>query len=98
VLFQYGADKRNTFASITLYFTMKPRIVSNPNILLGKPVVEGTRLSVELILEKLSDSWSYADLLDAYPRLTIEGIEAALEYAAAVMRNDEEYPIISMAA
>lgn len=72
---------------------MKPRIISDPNVLLGKPVVEGTRLSVELILEKLSDSWSYTDLLDAYPRLTIEGIEAALEYAAAVMRNDEEYPI-----
>lgn len=72
---------------------MKPRIVSDSKILLGKPVVEGTRLSVELILEKLSDGWSFADLVDAYPRLTIEGIEAALEYAAAVMRNEEEYPI-----
>ncbi len=77
---------------------MKQRIVSDPNVLLGKPVVEGTRLSVELVLEKLSDGWSNADLLDAYPRLTIEGIEAALEYAAAVMRNEEEYPILSKAA
>jgi uncharacterized protein (DUF433 family) len=77
---------------------MKSRIVSDPNVLLGKPVVEGTRLSVELILDKLSEGWSNADLLDAYPRLTIGGIEAALEYAAAVMRNEDEYPILSKAA
>ncbi len=77
---------------------MKPRIISDPNTLLGKPVVEGTRLSVELILEKLSEGWSNADLLDAYPRLTVEGIEAALEYAAAVMPNEEEYPVLSKAA
>jgi uncharacterized protein (DUF433 family) len=76
----------------------KPQIISDPNVLLGKPVVEGTRLSVELILEKLSEGWSYTDLLDAYPRLTTGGIEAVLNYAAAVVRNEEEYPVLSKAA
>ncbi len=58
------------------------RIELNPAVLQGKPVVGGTRIPVEDILRKLSEGASEADLLDAYPRLTREDIQAVLRYAA----------------
>ncbi len=58
------------------------RIEINPAVMLGKPVIRGTRIPVELILRKLSEGASEADLLDAYPRLRHEDIKAALAYAA----------------
>ncbi len=58
------------------------RIEVDPQIMLGKPVIRGTRIPVELILRKLSEGATEADLLDAYPRLTREDIQAALAYAA----------------
>lgn len=57
------------------------RIEANPDVMLGKPVIRGTRIPVELILRKLSEGASEADLLDAYPRLTRDGIQAAIRYA-----------------
>ena len=61
---------------------MTERIEIDPNIMLGKPVIRGTRIPVELIVRKLSEGATEADLLDAYPRLVIEDIRAALAYAA----------------
>jgi uncharacterized protein (DUF433 family) len=58
------------------------RIEVNPEVMLGKPVIRGTRIPVELILRKLSEGATESDLLDAYPRLTAEDIRAALAYAA----------------
>ncbi len=58
------------------------RIEINPNVMLGKPVIRGTRIPVELILRKLSEGLSEAELLDAYPKLKKEDIQAALAYAA----------------
>jgi uncharacterized protein (DUF433 family) len=60
----------------------RERIEVDREILLGKPVIRGTRISVELILRKLSEGATKADLLDAYPRLAVEDIHAALAYAA----------------
>jgi uncharacterized protein (DUF433 family) len=57
-------------------------ITSDPAVMLGKPVIAGTRITVELILEKLAGGDTVEDLLDDYPRLTREGIAAALAYAA----------------
>ena len=57
-------------------------IVSDPNIMMGKPTVVGTRITVELIVKKLAATYSIEELLDGYPRLTRESITAALEYAA----------------
>jgi uncharacterized protein (DUF433 family) len=57
-------------------------IVSNPKVMMGKPVVSGTRITVELILEKLSIGATIEELRDAHPRLTREGIQAAIEYTA----------------
>ncbi len=61
------------------------RIIADPNILAGKPIIAGTRISVQLILEKLRDGWTIEDLLDDYPHLTREQIVSALEYAAEAM-------------
>lgn len=58
------------------------RVELNPAVLQGKPVVRGTRIPVEDLLRKLSEGATEADLLDAYPRLTREDIQAALRYAA----------------
>ena len=67
-------------------------IVSDPLILAGKPVVQGTRISVELILEKLAAGESTEQLLAAHPRLTREGVAAALDFAARALRADVVYP------
>jgi uncharacterized protein (DUF433 family) len=64
------------------------RIEINPAVMLGKPVIRGTRIPVELILRKLSEGATEADLLDAYPRLTRQDIQAALAYAANALANE----------
>ncbi len=69
--------------------TVTDRIEINPKVMLGKPVIRGTRITVELILRKLSEGAKEADLLDAYPRLTGEDIQAAIGYAADTIANEE---------
>ena len=64
------------------------RIEINPEVMLGKPVIRGTRIPVELIVRKLSEGATEADLLDAYPRLSREDIRAALAYAAATLAHE----------
>ncbi|MBI2849400.1 MAG: DUF433 domain-containing protein [Chloroflexi bacterium] len=64
------------------------RIEINPAVMLGKPVISGTRIPVELILRKLSEGGTEADLLDAYPRLTRADIHAALAYAADAVGHE----------
>jgi uncharacterized protein (DUF433 family) len=62
-------------------------IITDPAILAGKPVIAGTRISVQLILEKMRDGWTIDDLLDDYPELTREQVIAAIAYAANAMGN-----------
>ncbi|RJP35133.1 MAG: DUF433 domain-containing protein [Candidatus Omnitrophota bacterium] len=62
--------------------TITDRIEINPKVMMGKPVIRGTRIPVELILRKLSEKSTEADLLDAYPQLTPDDIQAAIRYAA----------------
>jgi len=69
--------------------TITDRIEINPKVMLGKPVIRGTRVPVELILRKLSEGAAEADLLDAYPRLTREDIQAAIGYAADTVAHEE---------
>jgi len=69
-------------------------IVSDPVILMGKPVVSGTRITVELILEKLAAGETVEQILKAHPRLTREGISAALVFAAEALRADVLYPFV----
>ena len=68
-------------------------IVSDPAVMMGKPVIVGTRITVELILEKLAAGEAVEQILDAHPRLTREAIQAALAFAAAALQADVVYPI-----
>jgi uncharacterized protein (DUF433 family) len=69
--------------------TLTDRIEINPKVMLGKPAIRGTRITVELILRKLSEGATEADLLDAYPRLTRVDIQAAIRYAADTLAHEE---------
>jgi uncharacterized protein (DUF433 family) len=65
------------------------RVEINPEVMLGKPVIRGTRIPVELILRKLAEGATEADLLDAFPRLTKADIKAALAYAADTLSHEK---------
>ena len=64
------------------------RVEINPEVMLGKPVIRGTRIPIELIVRKLGEGATEADLLDAYPRLTRSDIQAALLYAADALSHE----------
>jgi uncharacterized protein (DUF433 family) len=70
------------------------RIELNPDIMLGKPVIKGTRLPVDIILEKLAFGSTEEEILKDYPFLTREDIRAALYYAAKVISMEEEYSMV----
>jgi uncharacterized protein (DUF433 family) len=72
---------------------MNEPLISDPAVLLGKPVVAGTRITVELILEKLGSGESVEHLLESHPRLTREAILAALRFAAEALRAEAVYPL-----
>ncbi len=71
----------------------KKLIVSDPKVMMGKPVIAGTRITVEMILEKLSAGETVEQILEAHPRLTREGIRAAFAFAAQALRADVVYPV-----
>ena len=72
---------------------MSDRIEINPDVMLGKPVIRGTRITVELLLRELSDGATEADLLGAYPHLTPADIKAAIAYAADVIAREQRPPL-----
>jgi uncharacterized protein (DUF433 family) len=72
---------------------LKKLIVSDPKVMMGKPVIAGTRITVEMILEKLSAGETVEQILEAHPRLTREAIRAALAFAAQALRADVVYPV-----
>ena len=65
----------------------------NPKVMMGKPVIKGTRLTVELILSSLAAGETFENLLKAHPRLTKEGIYAALSFAADSLKGENIYPV-----
>lgn len=78
--------KRNLFALKESPVDAFPRIACDPAVMLGKPVIRGTRITVELILERLAGGASIDDILVSYPHLTREGVQEAVRYAAEAMR------------
>ena len=70
----------------------EPLIVSDPTVLMGKPVVAGTRITVELILEKAASGESMDQILASHPRLTRPAVLAAFAFAAQALRADTVYP------
>ena len=73
-------------------------IVSDPSLMMGKPVISGTRITVESILEKFAGGETIEQLLAAHPRLTREAILAAFDFAAQALRADVVYPLPEKAA
>lgn len=71
-------------------------IESDPTIMMGKPVIAGTRITVELILEKLAAGESYEQLLEEHPQLTQESILAALDFAVKILSSDAVYPVVGI--
>jgi uncharacterized protein (DUF433 family) len=69
------------------------RIVIDPEILVGKPVIKGTRLAVEFVIELMAQGWSQTDILKNYPGLTLDDIHACLSYASATLRDEKIYPL-----
>lgn len=68
-------------------------IAIDPKVMMGKPVIKGTRITVELILKSLATGETIDELLSAHPRLTKEGIYAALDFAADALKGENIYPI-----
>ena len=65
----------------------------NPKVMMGKPVIKGTRITVELILEKLSAGETEEDILKSHPHINKEDIKAALAFAAQSLKGEKIYPI-----
>ncbi|MGD0388257.1 MAG: DUF433 domain-containing protein [Tepidisphaeraceae bacterium] len=75
--------------------TWEDRIELKPQVLCGKPVVKGTRISVEHVIKLLADGWSEADVLRSYPHLKTEDVKACLAYAGDVLANERVFPVAS---
>lgn len=66
----------------------KQRIIVDPGVLVGKPVIRGTRISVQLLLDRVADGWTMEDILESYPHLTREDVLAAFSFAAELFREE----------
>jgi uncharacterized protein (DUF433 family) len=73
--------------------SLKDRIVANSKILTGKPVVRGTRISVELVVDLLAAGWSHVQILESYPHLNEDDIRACLSYAGELLREEKVFPL-----
>ncbi len=69
------------------------RISVDPKVLVGKPVVKGTRIAVELVVDLMAEGWTQEQILDSYPNLTAEDIRACLAYASEVLHSERVYPL-----
>ena len=71
----------------------RERIIIDPAILTGKPVIRGTRLAVEFIIDLMAQGWSELDIMSNYPGLKHEDIQACLSYAGDMLRSEKVYPL-----
>ncbi|MFZ2959499.1 MAG: DUF433 domain-containing protein [Candidatus Ozemobacteraceae bacterium] len=74
---------------------MAERIVIDPEVLVGKPIIKGTRISVEFVINLLAQGWKEEDILKNYPHLSKEDIIACLQYASAILQSERVYPFPS---
>jgi uncharacterized protein (DUF433 family) len=70
----------------------RDRISQDPRILAGKPVIKGTRIAVEFVIDLLANDWTESEIIQNYPRLTHEDIQACLQYASALIKSERVYP------
>jgi len=71
----------------------RSRIAVDPSILAGKPIIKGTRISVELILDFLANGWTVETILENYPQLKKDDIIAVLKYATEILKEERVYPL-----
>ena len=83
------SDERYT----SLAMDWRERVIVDPLVLVGKPIVKGTRLSVQFIVDLLAQGWSEQDVLANYPGLGLDDIRACLAYASAVLSVEKVYPL-----
>lgn len=76
---------------------MKERIIVDPEVMVGKPVIRGTRIPVDLILKLIAQGMTVEEILEDYPHITREDIKAALEYGAKIVRGEHIFPLIKEA-
>src|SRR5579884_3684988 len=79
--------------SRAIVMALTDRIIVDPNILTGKPVVRGTRISVELVVELLAAGWTHEQILASYAHVSEEDIRACLAYASELLREEKVYPL-----
>ncbi len=72
---------------------LRERIVLNPEVLTGKPVIRGTRIAVEFVVDLLGQGWSETQILDNYPGIKHEDILACLQYASQQLKSERVYPV-----
>jgi len=75
--------------------TWQERIAVDPNVLVGKPVIRGTRLAVEFIIDLLAQDWSEQQILDSYPGLVHDDVSACLKYASETLKSERVYLPVS---
>lgn len=73
----------------------RDRITLDPAVLVGKPVIRGTRLAVEFILELLAGGWTVDQILSNYPGITIEDVRACIAYAREILQEERVFPLAS---
>jgi uncharacterized protein (DUF433 family) len=73
-------------------------VISDLHIMMGKPIIQGTRITVELIIEKLAAGETVEQILEAHPRLNQQSVQAAMAFAAEVLRADVVYPVAEIAS
>jgi uncharacterized protein (DUF433 family) len=75
------------------FMDWRSRIVIDPKILVGKPVIRGTRISVEFVVDLLAAGWSHEQVLESYPHISEQDIRACLAYAGELLREEQVYPL-----
>ena len=70
------------------------RIVVDQDIMVGKPVIKGTRIPVDAILQRIADGFSIEDILEEYPNLTKEDVKAAIMYSTQIVKSENIIPVI----
>jgi len=81
----------NTFNDVAMDW--ETRITLNPDILVGKPIIKGTRIAVEFIIDLLAQGWGIDEILRNYPGITVEDIQACLSYASVMLKSEKVYAI-----
>ncbi len=77
---------------------MKSRIIIDPDIMVGKPIIKGTRIPVDAIVKRLAEGMTIKEILEDYPSITKDDVKAALQYTVDVIRGEDVTPLLSLKA